>query len=41
MVGWSVNSNGRPTIGTLTKLDLMDVGTRALDVLTGWVHPPK
>src|SRR5260221_12264524 len=39
---WSVNPKGwRPTIGTLTKLDLMDAGTRALDMLTGYVYPLK
>ncbi|KAJ7230523.1 Dynamin central region-domain-containing protein [Mycena pura] len=32
---------GRRTIGVLTKLDLMDAGTNALDVLTGRVYPLK
>ena len=29
------------TIGVLTKLDLMDAGTNALDILTGRVYPLK
>lgn len=37
----SVDSQGRRTIGVLTKLDLMDAGTNALDVLTGRVYPLK
>ncbi|KAI0676151.1 Dynamin central region-domain-containing protein [Trametes maxima] len=32
---------GRRTIGVLTKLDLMDAGTNALDILTGRVYPLK
>ena len=32
---------GRRTIGFLTKLDLMDAGTNALDILTGRVYPLK
>jgi dynamin 1-like protein len=32
---------GRRTIGVLTKLDLMDHGTNALDILTGRVYPLK
>lgn len=35
----SVDPQGRRTIGVLTKLDLMDAGTNALDVLTGRVYP--
>jgi len=35
----SVDPQGRRTIGILTKLDLMDAGTHALDVLTGRVYP--
>ena len=31
----SVDPQGRRTIGVLTKLDLMDSGTNALDILTG------
>ncbi|KAG6381798.1 Dynamin central region-domain-containing protein [Boletus reticuloceps] len=31
----SVDPQGRRTIGVLTKLDLMDAGTNALDILTG------
>lgn len=37
----SVDPQGRRTIGVLTKLDLMDQGTNALDVLTGRVYPLK
>ena len=37
----SVDPQGRRTIGILTKLDLMDAGTHALDVLTGRVYPLK
>ncbi|KAI0258651.1 Dynamin central region-domain-containing protein [Gloeopeniophorella convolvens] len=35
----TVDPQGRRTIGILTKLDLMDAGTHALDVLTGRVYP--
>ena len=34
-----VDPMGRRTIGVLTKLDLMDHGTNALDILTGRVYP--
>lgn len=37
----SVDPQGRRTIGVLTKLDLMDNGTHALDILTGRVYPLK
>ncbi|KAK0552380.1 Dynamin- GTPase protein [Tilletia horrida] len=37
----SVDPQGRRTIGVLTKLDLMDQGTHALDILTGRVYPLK
>lgn len=37
----SVDPSGRRTIGVLTKLDLMDQGTNALDILTGRVYPLK
>ena len=37
----SVDSQGRRTIGVLTKLDLMDAGTEALDIPTGRVYPLK
>ncbi|TIB72673.1 hypothetical protein E3Q17_01421 [Wallemia mellicola] len=37
----SVDPQGRRTIGVLTKLDLMDAGTHALDVLNGRVYPLK
>ncbi|RCI05810.1 Dynamin- GTPase protein, partial [Rhizopus stolonifer] len=36
-----VDPAGQRTIGVLTKLDLMDVGTHALDVLTGKAFPLK
>lgn len=36
-----VDPVGRRTIGVLTKLDLMDHGTNALDILTGRVYPLK
>lgn len=36
-----VDPMGRRTIGVLTKLDLMDHGTNALDILTGRVYPLK
>ncbi|KAI9440872.1 dynamin protein dnm1 [Lactarius indigo] len=37
----SVDPQGRRTVGILTKLDLMDAGTHALEVLTGRVYPLK
>ncbi|KZP01495.1 dynamin protein dnm1 [Calocera viscosa TUFC12733] len=37
----SVDPQGRRTIGVLTKLDLMDAGTNALDILNGRVYPLK
>ncbi|KAI0339719.1 hypothetical protein BDW22DRAFT_1361305 [Trametopsis cervina] len=37
----SVDPQGRRTIGVLTKMDLMDAGTNALDILTGRVYPLK
>ncbi|KAL1960670.1 hypothetical protein VTO42DRAFT_6500 [Malbranchea cinnamomea] len=36
-----VDPTGRRTIGVLTKLDLMDHGTNAIDILTGRVYPLK
>lgn len=36
-----VDPAGRRTIGVLTKLDLMDQGTNALDILAGRVYPLK
>ncbi|EWC45980.1 dynamin-related protein DNM1 [Drechslerella stenobrocha 248] len=36
-----VDAQGRRTIGVLTKLDLMDHGTNALDILSGRVYPLK
>lgn len=36
-----VDPEGRRTIGILTKLDLMDAGTNALDILTGRVYHLK
>lgn len=36
-----MDPQGRRTIGVLTKLDLMDAGTNALDILTGRVYPLK
>jgi dynamin 1-like protein len=36
-----VDPQGRRTIGVLTKLDLMDAGTNAMDVLNGRVYPLK
>ncbi|KAI9669051.1 MAG: Dynamin- GTPase protein [Alyxoria varia] len=36
-----VDAMGRRTIGVLTKLDLMDHGTNALDILSGRVYPLK
>ncbi|KAJ9099255.1 hypothetical protein QFC21_004136 [Naganishia friedmannii] len=37
----SVDPRGLRTIGVLTKLDLMDAGTNALDILTGRTYPLK
>lgn len=37
----SVDAQSRRTIGVLTKLDLMDAGTNALDIMTGRVYPLK
>ena len=36
-----VDPLGRRTIGVLTKIDLMDHGTNALDILSGRVYPLK
>lgn len=36
-----VDPQGRRTIGVITKLDLMDSGTNALDILLGKVYPLK
>lgn len=36
-----VDPQGKRTIGVLTKLDLMDQGTNALDILSGHVYPLK
>ncbi|RUP48633.1 Dynamin central region-domain-containing protein [Jimgerdemannia flammicorona] len=36
-----VDPEGRRTIGVLTKLDLMDAGTNALDILSGRAYPLK
>ncbi|GMK56657.1 hypothetical protein CspeluHIS016_0304970 [Cutaneotrichosporon spelunceum] len=37
----TVDPRGLRTLGVLTKLDLMDAGTNALDVLTGRTYPLK
>ncbi|EEB07744.1 dynamin Dnm1 [Schizosaccharomyces japonicus yFS275] len=37
----SVDPNGKRTLGILTKLDLMDQGTNAMDILSGRVYPLK
>ena len=36
-----VDPAGKRTIGVVTKLDLMDAGTNALDILTGRAFPLK
>lgn len=36
-----IDPQGRRTLGVLTKLDLMDAGTNALDILNGRVYPLK
>ncbi|CEG73673.1 Dynamin- GTPase protein [Rhizopus azygosporus] len=36
-----VDPDGKRTIGVLTKLDLMDAGTHALDILAGKAYPLK
>ncbi|CAG78303.1 Dynamin central region-domain-containing protein [Yarrowia lipolytica] len=36
-----VDPHGKRTIGILTKLDLMDQGTNAMDILSGRVYPLK
>ena len=36
-----VDPNGERTIGVLTKIDLMDEGTNALELLNGTVYPLK
>ncbi|KAF7186951.1 Dynamin-related protein DNM1 [Pseudocercospora fuligena] len=36
-----VDPTGKRTVGVLTKLDLMDHGTNALDILSGRVYPLK
>ena len=40
-LAWSVDPQGRRTIGVLVKLDLMDAGTNANDILTGRTYPLK
>jgi dynamin 1-like protein len=35
----SVDPQGRRTIGVLTKLDIMDAGTNAVEILNGRVYP--
>ena len=37
----TVDPNGNRTIGVLTKLDLMDEGTDALDIFEGRTYPLK
>ncbi|WVO18052.1 hypothetical protein L204_105750 [Cryptococcus depauperatus] len=37
----SVDPRGLRTLGVLTKLDIMDAGTNALDILTGRTYPLK
>jgi len=34
-----VDPNGERTIGVLTKIDIMDEGTNAIDLLNGRVYP--
>lgn len=41
MLARSVDPPGRRTIGVLTKLDLMDAGTNAMDILTGRIYSLK
>jgi len=36
-----VDPEGERTIGVITKIDLMDEGTNALDILRGGVYPLK
>jgi hypothetical protein len=36
-----VDPSGKRTVGVVTKLDLMDTGTHALDILTGRLFPLK
>ena len=36
-----IDPMGERTIGVLTKLDIMDEGTNALDILRGKVYPLK
>ena len=36
-----VDPEGERTIGVLTKIDLMDEGTNALDLLSGAIYPLK
>jgi dynamin 1-like protein len=36
-----VDPEGRRTLGVLTKLDLMDSGTNAIEILTGRIYPLK
>lgn len=37
----TVDPNGLRTIGVVTKLDLMETGTSAIDILEGRVYPLK
>lgn len=41
MLARQVDPSGKRTLGVLTKLDLMDTGTHALDVLLGKSFPLK
>jgi dynamin 1-like protein len=36
-----VDPHGERTIGVLTKIDLMDEGTNAIDLLNGTIYPLK
>lgn len=37
----TIDPNGERTIGVITKLDLMEKGTSAIDILEGRVYPLK
>lgn len=40
-LAWEVDVWGEWTFGVLTKLDIMDDGTDALEMLTGQIYPLK
>lgn len=40
-LAWEVDPRGERTFGVITKIDIMDEGTDALEMLTGQIYPLK